>query len=88
MIFLLFREKLNLKLSKQKTKIMAQISKYTFGIYLIHAGILEIFGERFPLFAGLISGIGVPVEAVIIFILSLIISAGLNSVPLLKQFIV
>ncbi len=65
-----------------------KISKYCFGIYLIHALILEIL--RYNGFTTLVMNpiLAVPCIGVIVFLISLLISIVINHIPILKKYIV
>lgn len=69
--------------------IIEKISKYTFGIYLVHALVLEVLNAHFGLstlsFNAMLS---VPVIALIVFGISLGISAFIHKIPVLKEYIV
>ena len=70
-------------------KMILAVSKYSFGIYLVHLLVLHIVdhftGERFETMNSLIY---VPIMTVIIFAGSLMVSAVLNKIPILKKYIV
>ena len=70
-------------------KIISKLSKYSFGIYLMHALFIEqiefLFGINTLSFNPLIS---VPIITAAVFIISLVLSAFLNSIPVLKKYIV
>lgn len=70
--------------------IVKKLSKYSFGAYLVHALIIEIlqrscgFDTRFfnePL-------IGIPINTVVVFVLSFLISALLNRIPVINKYFV
>lgn len=72
---------------KYENKIY-KLSKYSFGIYLVHVliiGILKKAGINTLMINPIIS---VPVIAIIVFIISLIISMVMNNIPILKKYIV
>lgn len=70
---------------KCQTRIPS-ISQYTFGIYLVHVFILELLIQKSALlsFNALIS---IPVISVIVFLSSLVLSAGINRIPVIGRYI-
>ena len=89
-IFLLVKEILKkITLNKYILIIIRELSKYSFGIYLVHALILEVMDMYFKVnslrFNPIIS---VPIVACIVFVISLAISAALNHIPIVKKYIV
>ena len=83
-IFVLFKEHFN-NLSSNKKLIIKKISNYTFGIYLIHPLIIEttiknFYFSYFRLF--------IPLKALIVFILSFLISVLLKKIPILGKYII
>lgn len=78
------------KYSKLKSNnIIKKLSKYSFGAYLIHVLIIEQLNTHFALntlsFNPIIS---VPIISIIVCIISFLISAIINKIPILKNFIV
>ena len=88
-IFLLFQEifaKINI--SNAKMKIISIISKDTFGIYLIHALLLQIFdaiGLNTLTFSPLVS---IPIIAIVVIILSEMGTIILNKIPVLNKNVI
>lgn len=76
------------KMGKFNT-LMAKLSKYSFGAYLVHFLVMDQLEKQLGLtplsFHPLVS---VPALGLLIFALSYAISWGLNSVPFLKKYIV
>lgn len=78
-----------IKVSEKVRKTIIKISKYTFGIYLIHTFVLDIllpdvFGISAYSFSAIIS---IPIITMAVFIVSLIISFGVNHIPILCRYI-
>lgn len=72
-----------------ENKAIQNISKCTFGIYLVHVLIIEKFGKIFMFNVSNFNPIfSVPVVCTIVFGTSLLISFILNKVPILKKYIV
>jgi len=89
-VFVFVKYKLNRKFTNEKlNKLVLNLSKYSFGIYLIHIFIMDIFrimlGFNTLSFNALLS---VPVITIIVFLISLLLSLGLNKIPFLKKYIV
>lgn len=85
-IFLLIK---NVKIRcshKQKTWIAA-ISRYTFGIYLVHVLILELFVQKNVLISSN-ALITIPVISAIVFLSSLVISVIINKIPVIRSYII
>lgn len=77
-----------IKLGEKMQLIIKKISKYTFGIYLVHPFAISII-EYFGLSSSFINPLlATPIMIVLTFIISLIISAILNNIPLIKKYIV
>lgn len=74
---------------KKLSAIMCRLSQYSFGAYLIHALIIEQLNSQFGLntlsFNPIIS---VPIIAIVVFVLSFLMSALLNQIPVLNKYIV
>lgn len=78
-----------IRFSPKAKEWIVKLSKYSFGAYLVHAMLIEIFSSLCgfdalsfnPVFA-------VPVAAVVVFVLSFIISGILNHIPVLNKYIV
>lgn len=66
-----------------------KLSKYSFGAYLVHALIIGQLNVRFGLNASSFHPvISIPCLAVLVFVISMIISAILNQIPIIKKYIV
>lgn len=78
--------------SKKKPKhlsVLLKLSKYSFGVYLVHYLVLNVINFHFHFNATTISPIiSIPVLTIIVFVISLIISVIFNHIPLLKKYIV
>ena len=79
----------NLKLNDKAKNLIVKLSKYSFGVYLVHVMVLVALNKVFhintlsfnPIFS-------VPIITVLIFIVSYIISAIINNIPILKKYVV
>lgn len=86
--YFIYRIIVNISFLDAHTHLISKLSKYTFGIYLVHPFFIRILRsvhnplENFNMF------IYLPLTGVIIFILSLIASSVLNHIPILKKYIV
>lgn len=70
-------------------KLVSKLSKYSFGVYLIHAMVLEGLYSLFNLHTLSFNAfLSVPVVTVLVFIISVIISGIINHIPILKHYIV
>lgn len=90
-LFLFARYEMSkIKVSEKISKIIVKISKYTFGIYLTHTFVLDIL---FPKVLGISANsccaiFSIPIITTSVFIVSLIISFGVNHIPILSRYIV
>lgn len=90
MIFLWAKNYLNLtNLSVKRQRLLLRLSKYSFGIYLVHVLVIDGMKSFFNLttlsFNAVIS---VPVISGIVFIISYLLSALLNRIPVINRWIV
>lgn len=92
-VFILIKNICNKKHSNSKTnskitKFIINLSKYTFGIYLVHVLILDILTDFgiIPIPCHVI--ISPLITNFLVFLISLLISAILNHIPILKKYIV
>jgi surface polysaccharide O-acyltransferase-like enzyme len=88
-VFLFFRETFGkIRFSERKIRIISKISKDTFGIYLIHALILQVFGT-IGLNTLIINPIiSIPIISIIVIILSEIGTIIINKIPILNKYII
>lgn len=84
-IFLFFKNNFNnLKFTKKLNKIISNIAKLTFGIYLIHPLIMETIVKNLNLFSLSINIIFlIPIINIFVFLSSLIISFLIKKIPLI-----
>lgn len=86
-IFIWF--KYNMTKTKGNGTVLKKLSRYSFGVYLVHALIMEqmnsLWGINTLSFHPILS---VPVLSIVIFLISYLISALLNQIPFLKKYIV
>ena len=86
-VFVFFKYS-NPKLSEKSVRILSGLSKYSFGVYLVHPMILETFsrlGLDVQTFSPILS---IPVILIAGAVVSFVISALLNRIPVLKKYIV
>ncbi len=86
-LFVLVKYSKNCFTNKTK-QLIFNLSKYSFGIYLSHALVIDLLSNLKinVYFANLF--ITIPLLALLIFIISLIISFILNKIPIIKKYIV
>lgn len=87
-IFVFARQHLNFpRMGDRARSVLRRLSKYSFGVYLVHPMVIELlqhFGiDTFSCNAFF----SVPLLAVIVFAVSLAISAALNRLPFFKRFV-
>ena len=88
-IFLFFKRHFNEPKNNRKIKLIQNLAKYTFGIYLIHPLIIETIKKKLNIFYLDFNIIFlIPIIALLIFILSLVISIILDRIPLIGKFLV
>lgn len=73
---------------KKTVKILAEISKYCFGVYLFHICVLNMLTDIGFTTESFDPLLAVPVKSVIIFVVSLGVSAILNHIPIIKKYAV
>ena len=78
----------NIKFSDTARRIIVHLSKYSFGIYLVHVFVLDMLEKKGLGTLDFNPVISVPVISVIVFLISLCISAVLNQIPIVKKYIV
>ncbi|GGI66327.1 acyltransferase [Enterococcus alcedinis] len=83
MVFILGKTYLN----RFDNKIVRDLSRYTFGAFLVHALIISKIYEYFD-FSTLSPVTSVPIISIIVFLISLLISFVLNKIPIVNKFIV
>lgn len=89
-LFVFFKYKVDkISFSDKAVKIISKLSKYSFGVYLVHAMILEqlnvLFGLNTLSFNPIFS---VVLIVLIVFIVSYVISFILNHIPVINKYIV
>ena len=88
-VFLLYNKFNKNNFSDKARHIITLLSKYSFGVYLVHVLLIYFLGYFLHLdtlsFNPILS---VPVISIIVFTGSYIISAVLNNIPILKKYIV
>ena len=79
----------NLKLSDKAKKIVRVLSKYSFGAYLVHVMVIEGLAAVIGLEIVYTNPVwAVPFVSVIVAVLSFVISAVVNRIPILNKYIV
>ena len=88
-IFVFARQHLNFpKLGKQALGVLGRLSKYSFGVYLVHPMVIELLG-RFGIDTFSCNAFfSVPLLAVIVFASSMALSALLHQIPVVKKYFV
>ena len=89
-VFVLIKNTFERKQSKPKTTaVIAALSKYTFGVYLIHIFFIRALNKYLSLnsisFNPLIA---VPIVAILVFSASMLASAILNRIPIVNKYLV
>ena len=88
-VYVFFREKSTKALAFEKySSTIGRLSKYTFGVYLVHPLIISILDS---IGISAISGnalILTPITAFVVLSISFLISALLNRIPIIKNYIV
>lgn len=84
-VFVLFKKYLNFDIKNSFSDTVINITKYMFGVYLIHPLILDKSPLTILAFNPLIS---IPIIVIIVFLSSLILSIILNHIPIVKKWLV
>jgi len=88
-IFVLFKKYFTNTINIRVQNIIRQISKYCFGIYLVHILIIICLDKFFNLNTLSFNPIfSIPIISIIVFIISLSISFVINHIPILKKYVV
>ena len=83
-VFVFFKSKFNRPL-----KIMEVLSRYSFGVYLVHSAVIGVLLQRLSFnLSALNQAFSAITISMIVFVISLAISAVLNHIPVLKKYIV
>lgn len=88
-VFVLFKYRISrIRLSEKAQNYVVKLSQYSFGIYLVHAFVLERINE-----AGLSTStfnpiVAVPVIVLLVFLISAVVSGILNHIPVMNKYIV
>ena len=82
-VFIFFRKHFN-----YENRFIMKLAKYSFGTYLIHFAVITALRQLGLFSMAIRPAFLLPVIAVAVFIVSFIISAILNHIPLLKKYIV
>lgn len=79
----------NTKISEKSKKMVRILSKYSFGAYLVHVMVIEILAHVLGLQIVATDPIwAVPAVSIVVVILSFVISAIINRIPILNKYIV
>ena len=74
--------------SKYDSSILKLLSKFTFGVYLVHILIREVLDKFFHLNAATYRFVlWAPFLALVIFLVSMVVSAIINNIPVIKNYI-
>ena len=88
-VFVFFKNLIDaLKISERMQSIIAKLSKYSFGAYLVHALIIEVLnkiGLNTMSFNPVLSVISI---SAIVFVISFVVSYVCNHIPILNKYIV
>ena len=85
-IFVFFKQHSNI--ANKYPGLIYKLSKYSFGVYLVHLIILETL-DKYDINVLLFNSfLSVPFISIIVIIISYIVSAVLNNIPVLKKYIV
>ena len=85
-VFVLFKKLFG---SKKAGKLLPSLSKYSFGAYLLHAGVISTVDKFFHLNADSFNPfLSIPLVFLLTCILSFALSALLNHIPVIKKYLV
>jgi len=88
-VFLLFRQVFEkMKFSEKKRRIILKISKNTFGIYLVHALVIErinAFGINTLTINPILS---IPILSMLVMIISYVITRIIGKIPVLNKYVI
>ena len=89
-VFVLFKKLFGkASLSERKEKIIVSLSKYSFGAYLVHYGIITVINKLFRFNADTFNPLlSVPLVFMIVCVSSFAVSAVLNHSPFVKKYLV
>lgn len=72
-----------------KSKLIYHLSKYSFGVYLVHGTVIEMLDVFCNINAEIMNPIiSVPIVAAIVLLISITVSCVLNHIPVLNKYIV
>lgn len=74
--------------SERMNAVIRKLSKYSFGVYLIHPFFIDQLAEHGLYTLRFNTALSVPVITALVFVLSLIFSAILNHIPIVKKYLV
>ena len=88
-VFIFVKETFQRRAISEKVKdFLGVLSKYSFGVYLVHLlilrGIERLFGFHTLSFCPVVS---VPVISIAVFVISLLLSAIFHRIPILKKVV-
>lgn len=89
-VFVVIKKIFKYKIINDKIKnIIYLLSKYSFGVYLIHPFIIDVLNKTININSLSFNAIiAVPIVSIIVFCISFLISSILNKIPILKKYIV
>lgn len=83
-----FVKNLKIDITPKLSNTINLLAKYSFGIYLVHDFIIIMLKQNGITTLSFNAILSVPVIGMIVFVISLIISAIINHIPILKKYIV
>lgn len=79
----------NREFTAKTQSIITKVSKWTFGVYLVHQFIIDALQKYLHITAMSVDPIiGIPILTVFVYCVSMLISAILNSIPIVKKYAV
>ena len=89
-VFVLIKNMLfKIDISVKNCRFISKLSKYSFGTYLVHALIITMLSKGLKLSSiSFNTLIAIPVISIIVFVLSYLVSALLNRIPVVKKYLV
>lgn len=87
-VFCYVKRKIKDKSFSRLDRIVHLLSNYSFGIYLVHAFIIEVFSLCGLDTLSFFPGFSVPLLASMVFLISALISAVLHHIPILRKYVV
>lgn len=88
-LFVLFKDLFTKKsLGEKSSKVISFLSKYSFGVYLVHAVFIDFLGDKFNVTCSSFNSLfAVPVLSVGVFAVSLLVMYIVGKIPVLNKYI-